>query len=163
MSANEILGPVKFSALARDGKILLPVRKEDWWVKQAEKKSIEHAKLVNAARIGDEEAIESLTAQDMDMYTMIQQRIPYEDVFSIVDTTFMPYGIECDQYSIVGTINHFEKVRNAYSGENIWKMEVTASDVTFDVCINESSLMGEPKEGRRFKGIVLLEGEICFT
>ena len=160
---NEKLGPVRFSALARDGKVLLPVRKEEWWVKQAEKKSIEHTKLVNAARVGDEDAIESLTVEDMDLYTMIQQRIPNEDVFSIVDTTFMPYGIECDQYSIVGTINRLEKVRNIYSGESIWKMEVNASDITFDVCINESSLMGEPKEGRRLRANVLLEGEICFT
>ena len=45
-------------------------------------------------------------------------------------------------------------------------IDVVASlrpDITFDVCINESSLMGEPKEGRRLRANVLLEGEICFT
>ena len=46
--------------------------------------------------------MESLTMEDIDMYTMISRRIQHEDVYSIVDTYLMPYGIECDQYSLMG-------------------------------------------------------------
>ena len=58
--------------------------------------------LIAAARDGDEEAMESLTMEDMDTYSMISQRIATEDLFSIVESYFMPYGIQCDQYSILG-------------------------------------------------------------
>ena len=47
-----------------------------------------------AAREGDEEAMESLTLEDIDTYSMISKRIMTEDILSIVDTYFMPYGID---------------------------------------------------------------------
>lgn len=37
--------------------------------------------LIAAARDGDEEAMESLTMEDMDTYSMISQRIATEDLF----------------------------------------------------------------------------------
>ena len=55
-----------------------------------------------AAKNGDEEAMESLTIEDMDTYSMISQRVENEDVYSIVDSYFMPYGMECDLYNIHG-------------------------------------------------------------
>ena len=58
--------------------------------------------LLNAARSGDQTAIETLTLDDIDMYSQVSRRLANEDVFSIVDTYFMPYGIECDLYSIMG-------------------------------------------------------------
>ena len=64
----------------------------------------ERNQLLAQARMGDEDAIESLTLEDMDTYTTISRRIHKEDVFSLVDTYFMPYGVECDQYSILGEI-----------------------------------------------------------
>ena len=63
-----------------------------------------HYQLMNAAKNGDQDAIESLTIEDMDLYSMVSRRIYREDVFSIVDTFFMPYGMECDQYQIMGNI-----------------------------------------------------------
>ncbi len=39
--------------------------------------------LIEAARRGDEDAIESLTLEDMDTYTTISRRIQKEDVFSL--------------------------------------------------------------------------------
>ena len=50
--------------------------------------------MIAKARMGDEEAIEKLTLEDIDMYSMVSQRLLQEDVFSIVDTFFMPYGME---------------------------------------------------------------------
>ena len=45
-------------------------------------------------------AIENLTLEDIDTYSMLSRRIANEDILSIVDSYFMPYGIESDQYSI---------------------------------------------------------------
>ena len=68
--------------------------------------------LIAAARNGDEEAIENLTLEDIDTYSMVSRRILNEDIFSIVETYFMPYGIECDMYSVLGDILNYEVVEN---------------------------------------------------
>ena len=47
---------------------------------------------MNAARNGDQTAIETLTLDDMDIYSKMSKRLKNEDVFTIVDTYFMPYG-----------------------------------------------------------------------
>ena len=48
--------------------------------------------------------MESLTMEDIDLYSSITRRIQNEDILSIVTTYFMPYGIESDQYSVLGDI-----------------------------------------------------------
>ena len=79
---------------------------------RADKKKLSRNRLMQAARAGDEDAIESLTLDDMDMYSTITKRIQREDIYTIVDTYFMPYGVECDQYSILGEILECEKICN---------------------------------------------------
>ena len=45
----------------------------------------------------------------MDTYTAISRRIVSEDVLSIVESSFMPCGVECDQYSVIGEILEIER------------------------------------------------------
>ena len=94
---------------------------------------------------------------------MVSRRILNEDIFSIVETYFMPYGIECDMYSVLGDILNYEVVENSYTKEKIVIMTINCNDLIFDVCINEEDLMGEPKVGRRFKGNIWLQGKIAFS
>ncbi len=63
--------------------------------------------------------MESLTMEDMDTYSMISQSIVTDDIFTIVDSYFMPYGIECDQYSVLGEILDIMKFKNIMTGEEI--------------------------------------------
>ena len=116
--------------------------------------------LVREARSGDEEAIENLTMEDIDTYSMISKRIQTEDVFSIVDSYFMPYGIECDQYNVMGEIMDCSSFRNTYTGEEVFQMTLSCNDMQFDVCINVKDMLGEPAIGRRFKGIIWLQGQL---
>ena len=118
--------------------------------------------MIAKARMGDEEAIEKLTLEDIDMYSMVSQRLLQEDVFSIVDTFFMPYGMECDQYQILGIIKQVNKVKNLYTGEAIYQMDLECNEMDFNVCINQKDLLGEPEAGRRFKGVIWLQGYINF-
>ena len=90
------------SALSVDGTILLPLEKRESDLKKTKKESINRSKLIAAARNGDEDAMESLTLEDIDTYTNISRKILKQDVFTLVDTYFMPYGVECDQYSVLG-------------------------------------------------------------
>ena len=118
--------------------------------------------LLSAARTGDPQAIESLTLDDMDTYSKVSKRLISEDVFTIVDTYIMPYGIECDRYSIMGEILEYRLTRNEITREDICIMKLDVNGLLFDVCVPKREVMGEPAVGRRFKGNVWLQGKINF-
>ncbi|MCM1049309.1 MAG: DUF3881 family protein [Clostridiales bacterium] len=150
------------SGLSLKGSIILPIQKDEKELLRNKKASNNRNKLIAAARQGDEEAIESLTLEDMDTYTSISRKILKEDVFSLVDTYFMPYGVECDQYSILGEITDYTMTTNRLTGEKIYLMEISCNDLQFDVCINAMDLYGEPQVGRRFKGVIWMQGYINY-
>ena len=146
------------SGLSVDGSILLPIEK---FKEKANKcRYSERSQLVAQAREGNEEAIENLTLEDMDMYSILSRRVMNEDIFSIVSSTFMPYGIESDQYSILGEILDYTIVENTITKEHIYCMKIECNDLIFDVCINSKDLMGEPAVGRRFKGNIWMQGSV---
>lgn len=149
------------AGLSVEGKILCPIQETAPKEKAGIYKSEQHNQLVAQARDGDEDAIESLTLEDMDTYALLSQRILKEDVFSIVKSTFMPYGIESDQYAILGEILDFTQMENKYTQEIIYGMKLNCNNIIFDVCINEKDLLGEPAVGRRFKGYVWMQGSLC--
>ena len=153
---------VTMSALSTGGSILMPIKKDEMQKKKGRRDSVLRSKLIDAARKGDEDAIETLTLEDMDMYTTISRKIQKEDVFSIVDTYFMPYGVECDHYSVLGEIVACKKVQNSLTKEEIYQLTICSNELTFDVAINIIDLFGEPQVGRRFKGIIWLQGKINF-
>ena len=150
------------SGLAGEGRILLPVLKDKEAVKVEKETSTNRSNLIAAARNGDEEAMESLTMEDMDTYSMISHRIVHEDIFSIVDSYFMPCGIQCDQYSVLGEILEFHTFENIATGEELLQMKIDCNNIQFDVCINQKDLLGEPAVGRRFRGDIWLQGQIHF-
>ena len=150
------------SALSDQGSIMMPISKSEKQKKRVQRSSINRNQLIEAARKGDEDAIESLTLEDMDTYTAISRKIQKEDVFSLVDTYFMPYGVECDQYSILGEIQECHRVTNSMTGEHVWLMTLECNELNFDVCINEKDLFGEPMAGRRFKGVIWLQGAVNY-
>ena len=148
------------AGLSLEGKIVLPISKNETQIRKSEKSENERKHLIAAAREGDEEAIESLTLEDIDMYSMISKRIASEDVLSIVETSFMPYGIESDQYAILGKIISYHYIRNEQTQEEICVMTLDTNDLIYDVCINKKDLLGEPEIGRRFKGIIWMQGAV---
>ena len=150
------------TALSVKGTIMMPIMKTEKDLIRNKKTFQNRSQLINAARNGDEEAIESLTLDDMDTYTTISRRIQKEDVFSLVDTYFMPYGIECDQYSILAEIVECNQVTNHLTQDEIYVMTLNCNDLIFEMCINKEDLYGEPAVGRRFKGIIWMQGYINF-
>lgn len=164
---NSKLLPIKgttltLSALSTQGTIMMPILKNENEKQKIRKANVSRSRLIEAARRGDEEAIESLTLEDMDTYTSISKKIHQDDLFTLVDTYFMPYGAECDLYSVMGEIENIELVENELTKEKIYRLTITCNELTFDVCINSLDLYGEPQVGRRFKGIIWLQGMINF-
>ena len=150
------------TALSLEGKILLPVYQNSMQMAYERESASKRKDLLADARKGNEEAIESLTLEDMDTYSMISKRIQNEDVFSIVETFFMPYGMECDKYQILGRIMECQEIENEYTKEKLYQMTVECNDIVLKICINSKDLFGEPEIGRRFKGIVWLQGRVQF-
>ena len=145
------------AGLSQNGMILLPMKKSEK-VASTAKTNTERNHLMAAAREGDEEAIEHLTLEDMDTYSMISRRIGNEDILSIVSSYFMPHGIESDKYAVLGDILSYRRFVNHVTMEEMALLTVECNEMTFDVCINRKDLLGEPAVGRRFKGIVWMQG-----
>lgn len=153
---------IHLSGLSVMGKILLPVKKTPKQIEIAKAAMTNRNNLIEAARNGDERAMETLTIEDIDMYSKISRRAMREDLYSIIDSCFMPYGIECDQYSIIGEIKNVHKVKNIYTKEEIYILDLECNDLLFNVCINSQDLVGHPEIGRRFKGQIWLQGALQF-
>lgn len=151
---------VSLSGLSIDGMIMMPVDKSTCTTAQEKAKKKKRNSLVEAARNGDENAIETLTLDDMDLYSNISRKIKYNDLYSLVETYFMPYGVECDLYSVMGEIEDVEELMNAYTRDIVYKLSIVCNEIPLTVCINKADLFGEPQAGRRFKGTIWLQGKI---
>lgn len=150
------------SALSLNGKIIMPISKNEKQIQNTKKNSQDRNYLIAAAREGDENAIENLTLEDIDTYSMLSRRIANEDILSIVDSYFMPYGIESDQYSILGEIVDYRMENNKMTNDRICILTVDCNDLIYNVCINEKDLLGEPAIGRRFKGVIWMQGKVNY-
>ena len=154
---------VEFAGLSVNGMIMLPIKKDVGEKAKREKSATNRNKLLMAARNGDENAIESLTLDDIDTYAQLSKKIRSEDVYSLVDSYFMPYGVECDLYSIMAEIIDYSLEKNDVSGEEIVILSLDYNGMALNICINRKDLLGEPMVGRRFKGTVLIQGTVNFN
>lgn len=154
---------IRLAALSLEGKVILPLydnEKSRIKEKMNNKKRID---LVEQAREGNEEALESLTMDEIDLYQRITRRVSREDILSVVTSFFMPYGIENDKYEIMGDILDVKTVVNHLTMEELYLLVVESNDVVLEVCINKNNLYGEPTIGRRFKGTIWLQGTVDFS
>lgn len=150
------------SGLSLEGKILLPIVKDDLQLKKIKKDALVRNNLIAAARNGDEDAIENLTIEDLDLYSQISRRIQQEDIYSIVDSTFMPFGVECDQYAVIGEILDVTYSTNEATSKTVCIMTLDCNDVIIRTAINQNDLVGEPCVGRRFKGSMWICAQVNF-
>lgn len=158
--SNRQLTKVRFSGLSVSGAILLGMHHTKQEIAIEAKGRNRRNTLLNAAREGDMDAMEQLTYDEMNTYTSISSRILREDVLSIIDTSFMPCGVECDHYMVIGNIYAVEKLQNSYSKEIVYNLLIEANGLVINICINEADLQGEPRVGRRFRGEIWLQGVI---
>lgn len=151
------------AGLAVSGKILLPIQKTETQRKKEKVAARDRNTLLEAAKNGDEDAMETLTIEDIDLYSQASRRVLKEDLYSIIDSCFMPCGVECDQYSIIAEIIKIDEKKNRYTDEEVYDFTVECSDLTFHVGIAKKDLLGKPEVGRRFKGQVWMQGVVNFA
>lgn len=149
---------VCLSALSVCGTVLLPIEKTENEKELAARENFKCMKLMEAARRGDQNAVEDLTVRDMNLYNRVSSQAHKKDLYSIIETFFMPCGVECDQYSVMGYITDCRKTRNKISGEELYIMDILCNDLPIHLMMNCEDLLGEPKAGYRFKGDIWLQG-----
>ncbi|MFT4005498.1 MAG: DUF3881 family protein [Lacrimispora sp.] len=151
------------TGLAVSGKILLPIQKTEKQRKKARVAAKDRNTLLEAAKNGDEDAMETLTIEDIDLYSQASRRVMKEDLYSIIDSCFMPCGVECDQYSIIGEIINIVEKKNGITEEEVYDFTLECSDLIFHVGIAKKDLTGTPEIGRRFKGQIWMLGTVNFA
>lgn len=153
---------VILNALSVEGKILLPMFKTEEEMIQQSRRTEKRMSAIRAAQHGDEEAMENVSFEDFETYNKISRRLEEEDIYSIVDTSFMASGLESDIYSIVGTITNVSATKNRITGEELYKLAVACNNVSLRVGISRKDLQGEPKAGRRFKGVIWMQAQMVY-
>ncbi len=151
---------LSLTGLSVEGRIMMPIVKDKVEIKQ--QAVFDRQRLIEAAKNGDSVAIDSLTIDDIETYAILNEKIKREDVYSLVNSYLMPYGVECDMYSVLGEILECSIVNNHKTGETIWKIKMMCKDMEIEICINSIDLLGEPEVGRRFKGVIWLQGYINY-
>lgn len=160
---NSFVSSVMLTGLSVSGKVLLPVNKTVTQIENAKVAAHKRNSLIEAAKNGDEDAMESLTIEDIDLYAKVSRRVLKEDVYAIVESCFIPCGVECDQYNIIGEIIEIEELKNPMTEEEIYHMVIDCNDLSFHLGINKKDLLGEPVVGRRFKGQIWMQGIANFA
>ena len=154
---------IYLAGLSTSGTILLPIKKNEMELQKVKQASTDRIAKITAAREGNEQAIESLTLEDIDTYSTISKKILTEDILTLVDSYFMPYGVECDNYSVLAEIEECNMYHNYITDEEIYVMTLNLNDLKFEICINKNDVLGEPMVGRRFKGTIILQGKVEFA
>ena len=151
---------VNLAGLSVAGEIILPINKTD---EQKSRQNLDFKKrlrLVKEVRGGNENAASQLSLIDYSAIESICRRVQDTDLYSVVDTSFVPSGMECDTYKIIGNILNYELINCKTTGEKVYYLELDCNNERINVAINAGSLQGMPAKGFRFVGRVWLQGRI---
>ncbi len=151
-------GKVYFNALSLEGEVLLPINISAPSIIHEGRRINKNAELREKYDLGDDDAGVELNYRESLLMEEIQRRIPEDDILSVVESTLLPVGVDCEIYELIGQIMNVSYLKNYITKENIVVLEVASAGYDIQVCINKEDIKGEPKIGRRFKGIIWLMG-----
>ncbi len=169
--------PVRFSGMAKTGKIILPSTE---LVYKKELVAREKATGMGGNRGLSPEIFKNKRGENPELAVIpydervkktedeYRERIKTENAYSVIDTMLTSLIGDCDTYyredayEIIGKILEINEQENGVSGEKVYIFRVccTEFDYNIDICINKNALVGEPEIGRRFVGKISLQGWI---
>lgn len=153
---------IAFSGMSVDGKILLPIQKTEKEKEEAKMLAKKRVEMMQSIKHMDAGMVEQMGRQEIEMIHEVGMQLRTNDLYSVIDTYFMPYGVECDQYALMGTIENVTLVKNTLTGEEIYRLLIDCNDMPFEIAIQKDDLWGIPEVGRRFKGSIWLTANIEF-
>ena len=152
---------VRLSALCAGGMVLIPMDKtED--DRKFQKKYLETLHRDEEAWVnGDDGAASRRVIRQNDISGRAAMRMfGIDDIYTMIDTFFLPEGFESDTYQILGDITAARQVINSMTEEHVWILDVSVCGTIITVAVGASDLRGEPAIDRRFRGNIWLQGYI---
>ena len=151
---------VALSMLCSDGTILLPILETEKVLDTRDGKTELERKLLSEASKGDPDALDKLTRQEMMRYKNVMDHLHDTDIFTMVNSFFMPHGMESDRYYVMGDIEAVQLFENPMTREHYYRMKIRANGMEMILAINQTDLLGIPAPGRRIKCHGWLLGEM---
>lgn len=157
----------KFNAniagLSSEGNVIFPVAKNEKTRKIRRKEEKRHNELINLLRKGDEMAETKLMEHSQAIAHNARERLKKEDVLSVFESYFFPYGNREGIFAILGDILDVNEVVNPFTNETVYDLFISATNTKFNVFINKIDLTGVPSAGMRFRGRCQLRGSLDFS
>lgn len=151
------------SGLSLTGSILLPIKKDEEQVLRDKKDSANRNKLLAAAQTQGRRRC--YWDPDAGRYGYVHHHFPQDpEGWYFQSGGYLFYALRrgVRQYSVLGEITELRLATNDVTGEKVYILTILCNELSFDVCINEKDIYGEPQVGRRFKGVIWLQGYINF-
>jgi len=152
---------IRLTGLGKDGRIIMPVKMTEAQKRIHQRALKKRDDLSKRVRAGDQDAVNEFCQDDVSLSSDARLRLlsGETDVYSVVNTTILPVGVECDQYQVVALILSVETIRNDYTKEELYYFRVRINTVEAVICIPKSEVYGVPEAGRRLKCKIWLIGE----
>ena len=158
MRRNAPFKKVCFSALASDATVILPLMQTEKVLKPNEARAHDH--LIEEAGLGDENARMALEKEEQERYQQAIDRLRDTDIFTVVESFFMPHGMESERYYLMGKIISSERYTNGLTNEDFYVILVGVNGMPLSIAVSAKDLTGEPVNGARLKAHVWLMGEL---
>lgn len=149
---------VCLTGLCSEGKVILPLARPLRNAPVSKKRQDNRIQLIQEAKKGSQDAIDTLAIEEINLTNRVGRMVIHRDLYTLIESFIMPFGMECDQYTIFGEIQAVRFVQNSISQEKLYDMDVLCNDMLIRVVVNAENMLGEPMPGRRFKGDIWLQG-----
>ena len=146
--------------LSVEGKVLLGIERseeDEQLIREDEQWRRQHLERMMK---GDAQAAEEIRESEARAEEEIEERLQQEDVYSIFDTFLYPADGADHFYTMLGDIEHVEKLMNSETEEWVYYLELNVMGQTLRIAINPRDLVGEPRPGRRFMGRAFFQGRL---
>ena len=150
---------VMLSMLLKEATVLLPI--SDRKKAPATSRRTFEKRLGEAEEQGDLEAVGRLAREEMMRFGRAVQRIHETDILTVVESFFMPYGMESYSYYFLGDILSSALILNEITKERFYRMVVSVNGVEFTAAVHENDLQGVPAAGMRLRAKGMLMGELA--
>ncbi len=155
---------VYLTALAKDGTVLLPLYEKCKVTSDGRTDSSEEFSEDLPEGFSEEPDLrEMFSAADVGAVPSPEEVYNYirkNDIYTLVQSFFMPHGMSSDTYYFMGEIRSVQLCENRISREKFYRLIVVTNGMPLTLAVNEKDLTGVPEVGYRIKCHAWLSGDI---
>lgn len=158
MRRNAPFKKVCFAALASDAVVILPLLQTEKVLKPQSEDSKD--RLYHEAEEGNVNAQMAIEKAEEERYHRALDRLRDTDIFTVVESFFMPHGMESERYYLMGKIVSSKQYTNQLTNEDFYDILIEVNGMPLSLAVSRKDLTGEPVNGARLKAHIWLMGEL---